>query len=1282
MLGSIPLYFEQNRGQAPNGVDYITRAAGRSILISATHAELVVPGGTVRMSLAGARSVRPDSLVPLRAQVNYLLGTSDQWITHISTWQRVRYPGVYPGIDLIYHGTGTQLEYDFVVAPDADPSVIRLRIDGSQPVRLDAAGDAVLQAADTAIHLRAPTLYQEMDGARQPIEGGYRVDAGNALSFAIGAYDHTRALVIDPVIVWAGTIGSSSAVTYSQGSIAVDSDGNTYVGGSGGPPDVASSVPQRALVTPGAGQNSPPFVAKLDPGGTMLWISYLYVSSHLALDSSRAVWVADGLVYKLSPAGDAIVASIGLFDKVIAIAVDGSDNVYLGGTTTVFKLTPSASQVYATTLLDFLHGQITALTLDPSDNVYIAGWVNTAFAGVSSIGPAPNSQGAAFAARMKPDGSGLTWAAYVAGVGTAIATSPDNNIWLTGYTTSTSLPVTPGAFASANAGGYDGFIAKMDNAGTAISVLSYLGGQRDEFPGFLAVASDNSVFIAGTTQSADFPTVNPIINPPAAESLSLFATTDGGVTWHRADASLPGLALGISADPSPGTLVAATDSGLYRSINNGATWQQQFAGFFTAINPSNREFLTRDVSNSSIVWAGANPIERSADGGVTWSFVGTPGVDLSLVPGDPNTFYTVGSDGRIYQVTHASGLSWSANALLIGFGGSLFLTTVKVGIDGVIYASGPTLQVIKNDAQGAPDHWTFIGPGSGGTGQPSTTSLGVSATNANVLYAARGGTLYRTADTGAHWSTGTQSPAGAIARITVAPSNDLAVWAVTDPDQPCGTATLTKNGGQTWTASFPDLAGVCVIAVAVSPTDPNTAWAVASPKIFGFLGRMTADGTAFQYSTLLPDVPLGFTTNGSDAFLTGSTTPGQFALANGATSSGSPQYGALFVERIASACSYSVSPAALYDWTPATVLSITVTAASSCAWTVSGLPSWLSVTSGGTGSGNGVVMLAAASNPSDVTRSATMTIGSVNIPVVQADSSGVVVLPNSGGGSVQTFAGAYYAPKGYQDLQWVQMLYAVATDGGGESFCLVHYDVQGNAFWLYGDGGFFVGPITPGTPSNLLQNSLCVVNTSTSTVSGNGTTLTVNASVVFKAAGARNIYLRSHNLENVDSGWIKEGTWTPATGTLGTMTVSPASGNSANGLVQIFTLTYPDPAGFAGAAFGWEQFLVGTATGGGGNPLCYVHYDRGGNGLWVYSGDVGYFLGPVTPGTASSLLTSSACSINTAGATVANTSGNLLLTVPIVFKAPMVRGNKLFQRTLDVLNRDTGFEQTGTWTVN
>ena len=109
--------------------------------------------------------------------------------------------------------------------------------------------------------------------------------------------------------------------------------------------------------------------------------------------------------------------------------------------------------------------------------------------------------------------------------------------------------------------------------------------------------------------------------------------------------------------------------------------------------------------------------------------------------------------------------------------------------------------------------------------------------------------------------------------------------------------------------------------------------------------------------------------------------------------------------------------------------------------------------------------------------------------------------------------------------------------------------------------------------------------------------------------------------------------------------------------------------------------MVAAATDGGGQPFCFLHYDRGGNGLWMYSSDVGYFLGPVTPGSASNLLNSTACSIDTSGVTVANTNGDLVVTVPVTLKAPMSGAKQVYQRTLDVLNRDTGWLQTGTWTI-
>lgn len=288
------------------------------------------------------------------------------------------------------------------------------------------------------------------------------------------------------------------------------------------------------------------------------------------------------------------------------------------------------------------------------------------------------------------------------------------------------------------------------------------------------------------------------------------------------------------------------------------------------------------------------------------------------------------------------------------------------------------------------------------------------------------------------------------------------------------------------------------------------------------------------------------------------------------------------------------------------------------------------------------------------------------------------ITPESGSGASPTFSAVYRSVNGFASFLWVQLLFATAPDGGGQSFCFLHYDVVGNGLWLYGDGGFFVGPIAPGVSSQVLQNSLCAINTQSTTVTMNGANLTVSANIVFKSTTPRRAYLRLHDTFGFDTGMFQQGEWNTVSSTPATPTVSP---NAGTGSSQTFTLTYPDPPGFFGAPFGWVQFLVAAAGDGGGLPFCFVHYDRAGNGLWMYSSDVGFFLGPVAPGTASNALDSSACTVNPGGTSIQNVSGNLIVTVPLTFKPPMSGAKKLFERTLDVLQRDTGMVQTGTWNI-
>ena len=166
----------------------------------------------------------------LPGKSNYIIGNDQRnWHTEVPRYGRVKYQDVYPGVDVVYYGNQQQLEYDFIVAPGADPDVIELAFEGAKDIHVDDTGDLLLDTGDSEVRLEAPVIYQEANGRRVQIPGGYRKTGGDRVAFHLGAYDSTRPLVIDPILLYSTYLGGSSN-DFALG-IAIGPDGSAYVTG-------------------------------------------------------------------------------------------------------------------------------------------------------------------------------------------------------------------------------------------------------------------------------------------------------------------------------------------------------------------------------------------------------------------------------------------------------------------------------------------------------------------------------------------------------------------------------------------------------------------------------------------------------------------------------------------------------------------------------------------------------------------------------------------------------------------------------------------------------------------------------------------------------------------------------------------------------------------------------------------------------------------------------------------------------------------------------------------
>ena len=554
----LPLAFEPNQGQASAPVSYLARGAGYGLYLTPQQAILSLGGASahsgtqgtpradVRMSLEGVSSdVKIEAADPLPGKTNYFRGNDpSRWVRNVPTFARVQYAAVYPGIDLVYYGKQGQLEYDFDVRAGANPNQIRLGLSGVDSVVVSADGGLQLSTQGREIRWNKPVIYQEVNGRRRPVEGRFQLLAENRVGFALGVYDRSRDLVIDPILAYASYFGGSGAEMNPQ--VAVDLSASIYIAGtttSTGttfPTEPCGGTLPPQPVCPklngtDTGTSSDVFVSKLDQfGSTVLYTTYLN--------------------------GEDLVPSVGLGlatgdDSSAGLAVDSQGNVYITGTTTSTDFpttsnafqsapkTPGVAHVFLTKLdstgagllySSYLSGSnadnAMALAADNTGHAYILGWTQSVTAGDFPTGTSfqPSANGATrlyfvskFDTTTTVANQSLVFFSYLGdstnpakeadGVVCAqlpcggIALDTNGNAFVAVGTKFTNLPAVNSYQSTNHGGASDAYEAKITPDGASILFATYLGGSGDDTANAIAVDGSGNTYIAGSTTSSDFP---------------------------------------------------------------------------------------------------------------------------------------------------------------------------------------------------------------------------------------------------------------------------------------------------------------------------------------------------------------------------------------------------------------------------------------------------------------------------------------------------------------------------------------------------------------------------------------------------------------------------------------------------------------------------------------------------------------------------------------------------------------------------------------------------------
>jgi photosystem II stability/assembly factor-like uncharacterized protein len=878
--------FEPNVGQFEPDVRYRATAAGTSVSLTDTAAMLslgTAPASTrqVRITPLGAsRHARPRALDRLAGIVNHFESAAPSgWHAGVPTYGRVRYPAVYPGIDLVYHGSPEQLEYDFVVDRGADPSRIAVRFDGADRVDVDPVGDLLIHVGEAVVRQRAPYAWQQHGHERRRVDVRYRLTTDGDVAFAIGAYDRRLPLVIDPILLYSSYLHAQSSRVALDGAGALvvvteafldasrtargikveklTPDGQTaiyttLIGSDYFPVAGVAAAPDAGVVVvgwtssgnlplvnasqgyPGATSSGNAFVIRLDPSGGFVFSTYLGGTNF-------------DVAYSVSISSSGTIVVGGSTDSQDFPGIDGLRSASPEGFVTVFSA--NGSRVHGA----LLSSNIYVVKVDAAGTVYVAGdtyrrdWPTTPGAFqtdpyVATCGDygGPCRQGVL--AKISANLGSLVYSTYLhptrqltseAEVRVkAMEVDAAGAVYVLGSASNQSFAPTPGALQQ-SCGWYScEFVAKLNPAGSArvySAVLPF-------FPAALQLDPRGNVYLAGGGYLNDPGPTTPNAQQARPADARLFVTADGGATWRPKPPPQDTSSVALGHGIAPVLYTGSYARGLFRSTDLGNQWDlidnQFFGGPIVA--PTNPNILYEP--NYRL-------LRRSSDGGSTWAFVPTP-IEmraLTVDPVDAQTLFIGGLGGGLFKSVNG-GYTWSSASTGI---------VSSVTVDSIVVAPSNHNVLYARVSRFNPTEWTALyrsldGGASWTLLSPLTTSFGgpmaVDPLDAARVYVCSFGRIMRSTDSGATWTLFAESWCSAIA-VTRTP--EPAVFVASQD----GLARVVDPGGTVPTPLSVSLGNSGVYQLAVDPVDPRIMAAVTFSTGDAFLAVLDPTGASLRYAS-------------------------------------------------------------------------------------------------------------------------------------------------------------------------------------------------------------------------------------------------------------------------------------------------------------------------------------------------------------------------------------------------------------------------------------------------